>query len=718
MHKNIPVTIHARSCFMQEKHNIFQNNATCLNSADLKSNRYHIQIRALQAVLGNLAANDDPPFDPSNLFYSRFMDTNDMNDLEKAIAHCREALASQGLTDTQHFSYLHKLSVSCKTSYERDVRRVSDLLCAAESSIAAESLAVEIDHPYLTWFHFCIERTEHPDAPDIDPDTPLRPSVKTSACTNASAESRFCDAVELAEAARAQGLPCAVQMYRTAFLIAERCLVLRFSPTAQHEFLSRRDVHTLPSRAASCAVQAGDLEAALELLEQGRGQIWARLRDYRYPLENLPVVSEELCDRFRKSCVLLELLSAADDDSGERSTYKKDVLEGWNDTLREIRKLDGFEGFLQPKRYDALRAAAATGPVVVLYVDSSRSDAIIIQSDRTLAPSLVSLAPSLYEMAPEFAQAVAHLDGQTRRIVLSDPVDGPSLSSVLKSTWKYICQPVAARLRALGISEQSHIWWCPVGVLTSLPIHAAGPYEGGEKNLLDIYVSSYAPSLLSLIRAQADKKDSVGVVRRSVRLLAVGQSNALAKVKDELGRINERFSNSAAQILDVTTATVEAVMHKLRTGDFNLLHFSCHGYLDVVRPFESYLALYESNLALKTLAYGATLYNTPLAFLAACYSAAGEAAGSRNAPTDEIVSLAAAFQVAGVQSVVGTLWAMFDADGPALSDAFYGYLLPGGVGSSDCLALEPALALHLAVKNMRDHGLPLERWSTFVHIGI
>lgn len=29
-----------------------------------------------------------------------------------------------------------------------------------------------------------------------------------------------------------------------------------------------------------------------------------------------------------------------------------------------------------------------------------------------------------------------------------------------------------------------------------------------------------------------------------------------------------------------------------------------------------------------------------------------------------------------------------------------------------------AFALHQSVKEMRDRGVPVERWSTFVHIGV
>ncbi|KIK68740.1 hypothetical protein GYMLUDRAFT_36234 [Collybiopsis luxurians FD-317 M1] len=673
------------------------------------------QIRTKQSLLESL--DDHSPqrlsvlLDLGDLQYANFKYSKDINDLELAIAHCREALSLSPQESLERFTSLHKLSVYCKLSFDHDAYRTDNLICAMESSVAAENLAIQIDHPYLTWFHFCVTRSLDPD---VDPDTPLPGSHKTSSYINASAESRFQDAVRLAEAARAQPLPYAVQMYRSAFLIAERCLTLRFTPMAQHEFLLLKEMRALPARAASCAVQEGDLEAAVELLEQGRSQIWARIRDNTYPLGVLVDVSEDLAHRFGTCCVELELLSSNDNGSQE---YKKEALAKWNNLLHEIRSIEGFDSFLQPKKFAALRTAAAAGPVVIVYVDSSRSDALIIPSKTALAPSLVALSSDLYDLVPGYVSTIGQIDGQTRRIRVSKPQSGPPLSSVIKSVWKYICEPVVSQLRVLGIQEQSRIWWCPTGLLTSLPIHAAGPYENGRDNLLDIYVSSYTSSLLSLIRVYANKKEDSNRARRHVRLLAASQSNVLPKVKDELDCIKRRFSTSA-QILDAAAATSEVVLKQLQ-NECNIVHFSCHGYLDAVRPFDSYLSLYQSALALKTLAYNVNVGSMQLAFLAACDSAAGEIAGSSgDLPPDEVISLAAAFQISGFQSVVGTLWAMKDQDGPGLSDAFYGHLLPDGVDAADYEALKPARALHFAVKKMRDDGIPLERWSTFVHIGV
>jgi CHAT domain-containing protein len=74
----------------------------------------------------------------------------------------------------------------------------------------------------------------------------------------------------------------------------------------------------------------------------------------------------------------------------------------------------------------------------------------------------------------------------------------------------------------------------------------------------------------------------------------------------------------------------------------------------------------------------ARLSNAEFAFLSACHSAA---INIDNTP-DEAIHLAAALQFCGFRSVVGTLWAMADVDGPDVAEDFYGYMFrePGSGG--------------------------------------
>jgi CHAT domain-containing protein len=106
----------------------------------------------------------------------------------------------------------------------------------------------------------------------------------------------------------------------------------------------------------------------------------------------------------------------------------------------------------------------------------------------------------------------------------------------------------------------------------------------------------------------------------------------------------------------------------------------------------------------------AKLPNAELAFLSACHSAEGG-----HITPDERIHLAAALQFCGFRSVVGTLWAMDDKDGPMISKEFYKHMFRNPGNKADFR--DSAEALNVAIRAMRKNGVPLERWILFVHIG-
>jgi hypothetical protein len=58
---------------------------------------------------------------------------------------------------------------------------------------------------------------------------------------------------------------------------------------------------------------------------------------------------------------------------------------------------------------------------------------------------------------------------------------------------------------------------------------------------------------------------------------------------------------------------------------------------------------------------------------------------------------------------------MMDEDGPVVAEAVYSHLLASGQRPR---ASEAAKALQLAVRKMRDAGVPHEQWAPFIHLGI
>src|ERR1700677_135992 len=81
--------------------------------------------------------------------------------------------------------------------------------------------------------------------------------------------------------------------------------------------------------------------------------------------------------------------------------------------------------------------------------------------------------------------------------------------------WDAIAGPV---LTGLGYTDSPaegrpwpRVWWCPVGVLARLPLHAAGHHigsltgRGRPRAVMDLAVSSYATTLRGLSYARAQR---------------------------------------------------------------------------------------------------------------------------------------------------------------------------------------------------------------------
>lgn len=180
------------------------------------------------------------------------------------------------------------------------------------------------------------------------------------------------------------------------------------------------------------------------------------------------------------------------------------------------------------------------------------------------------------------------------------------------------------------------------------------------------------------------------------------------QVKTELDHIKRIFSDHV-RVLDGSSANPDTVLAGLR--DHPWVHFACHGSLEDALPFKACFTLHGGNVSLLQI-MKARLPNAEIAFLAACHSAAGEPIGNPN----EALNLAAAMQFCGYRTIVGTMWAMSDKDGPELSRDFYEYMLRQGLENVDIR--DSATSLHLAVDAMKKRGVPMSRWSTFIHVGV
>lgn len=148
---------------------------------------------------------------------------------------------------------------------------------------------------------------------------------------------------------------------------------------------------------------------------------------------------------------------------------------------------------MKPTPFSKLQDVSLDGPVVVIDISQYRSDAIVITSTAPpLAIPLPDATPSLLQdlatsLGPRPAQAADH-----------------SVIIVLRELWRVIVNPVVDILRgeSIAVPLGSRIWWCSTAEASWLPIHAAGTFIAGERDLPNLFISSYTPTLGGLIRAE------------------------------------------------------------------------------------------------------------------------------------------------------------------------------------------------------------------------
>ncbi|EJD06604.1 uncharacterized protein FOMMEDRAFT_151880 [Fomitiporia mediterranea MF3/22] len=516
--------------------------------------------------------------------------------------------------------------------------------------------------------------------------------------------------------------------YQTAINILQHALVIHPTLREQHDFLAGKNVYkTLVSEAASLAIEENELEQAVEILEQGRGLLWSQMRGLRTPLDQLAQTNEELVDRFRDVNRRLEnlvtshetLMSDSRMDGGkllrlgnkvgqklfdEELKLKKQLSLEQEGIINEIRQVPGFKSFLKAMPFKELQRAASEGPIIIVNHSEYRSDALIIFFHDVHSVVCVSLDMEFYGDSIKLCNELVN----TRQRLKSHPMKyEEKLCEAMKMLWDRVVSKVVGRLTEIGVTKRSRIWWCPTSVLSALPFHAAGPFEdadGTTKYLLDDYISSYTLTLGALINARTKTGTS------EPKLLVVGDTVSLRSTKQEIRNIQicmDICESDYTKLLN-RRASRRKVMEMLRRVTW--IHFACHGHLNP-EPFDSSFQLTDRGLTLLDIIQ-ANVPNAEFAFLSACHTAELSHSGVH----DEALHLSAAMQFSGFRSVIGTMWELYDGDGPAFARVVYEYM--NGCKEGELKYKRAAGGLREAAIELKAReGIPTERWVNFVHIG-
>ncbi|KAG2037127.1 CHAT domain-containing protein [Suillus americanus] len=494
----------------------------------------------------------------------------------------------------------------------------------------------------------------------------------------------------------------ALVAYQTALKFLDQHVAL-LSSSSRHFDVVKMATASLAVDAFSCSVRHGALTTAVELVEQGRAVFWTQLARLSSPLDELSLPGDAgaaLAEEFKQ--LSFRLRSAFDQSTEDQSPQIRQLTMQWNDVLSRIRMLPDLSRFLLPPLFSDLQKAAEEGPVIIVNASQYSCDALIVLSDQSPVHIPIDITRTkVSELSSEF-QSIAEKFGCSNH--------QNTLVGILRKLWHDIVDPVVQALRKSNVHPGSRIWWCPTAEFTLLPLHAAGPYERGRDNLSQIYISSYTPTLATLVRA----RQRISQYTSTQYFVAIGQGNPdsgneLRCIAPELADITQRLAPivSCFTSLEDSDATVQGVLNALNHNQW--LHLACHGMPNRQRPFESSFAMRDGSLTIKDI-IRSNWQNPEFAFLSACHTTVGD----EKSP-DESIHLAAAMQFSGFRSVIGSMWPVDDEVARQVVSAFYDKLVDDS-GRLDCT--RAAVALHKAVKKLRRNKIPLEQQIVFVHIGI
>lgn len=525
----------------------------------------------------------------------------------------------------------------------------------------------------------------------------------------------------------------AMKMAETAVGLVPQ-MVVRDVGRADREHRLRR-MYGLASTAAAAAIAVDQPERAVELLEQTRGLIIASTLETRSDLTELRTRAPDLAAQFEELCRTIDALDHQStalgsalpvQESGPRlrrlAATREQLSQQWDRLLERIRQREGLREFLQPPRIEELREQAAYDPVVYITVGDQRGHALIVRGEpgsravRALALPAEVTASTLHTKAFAFREAqrtAADQDqsARERRAAQRRMLD------ILGWTWDNITEPVLRHLgHTAAASEHGpwpRIWWCPVGLVALLPLHAAGHDADASRgdSVMDRVISSYTPS----IRALAYVRERSPEALDSALVVAVPDAPGCSPL------------DSAAVEVEIVRTFIPDAEVLPSPGDesdqgsvleafqrHGIAHLACHGLADWRDPSRSRLVLHDHQTRPLTV-HDITklrLESAQLAYLSACSTTDTNALQA-----DESTHLTAAFQLAGYRNVVGTLWPINEQAATAVARDFYTILTNNGT-------MRPALdkvaeALHQATRSQRKRtpSLPT-RWAPFTHYGV
>jgi hypothetical protein len=659
----------------------------------------------------------------------RYDERGNRQDLDQAIMLTDIALCATPFDHSARAGLLDNFGTWLGKQYERD----SFTECL-DRAIEVTCLAVNVtplDHParaarlrnHGTWL---VHRAERNNS-SVEFDRALDSYLKAWGCSSAPPSDRIRACLKSSRILTSRS-----EWQKLSSLLEE---AIKLLPSVGLRYLQPSDKECLLAEFSGLAsiTAAVSLNAnrsayhVLELLESARGVIAGALMEMRVDVSKLAQEHPTLAEEYmRLQRHLYDL------DGSKFLHLAMHQMEEWSGTeqrlnklIEQIRAQPGLENFSMPPTANEMMAAAVPGPIVVLNACDYRCDAFLIQHNQIRVIRLHTL--NLEDIRKY----------STFRGTFHD------MTIMQKWLWDTIACPI---LDALGFNkpvsddEWPHVWWIPTGLLTRLPIHAAGDYiEDSGDTVLDRVISSYSSSVKSLVygRRALPRNSSIQQTGQAC-LVGMPHTSGLPTlhfVEREIEIVRDMCQT--LQIRAVLPSPLKkSVLEQLDTC--TMFHFAGHGYSSPAGPSKSSLVLQdwkEDPLTAGDL-LDLRLHDNPpfLAYLAACST------GSNNVDKliDEGIHIISACQLAGFRHVIGTLCDVEDEISCDVAKVFYEALARDGLtDQAVCRSLHRAIRMlrdQLGREDSQSRGVHTRdayivsweemvsesshRWAAYVHFGV
>ena len=457
----------------------------------------------------------------------------------------------------------------------------------------------------------------------------------------------------------------------------------------------------LASRAVYYALRAKkEPYEILRLLELGRGIIANFLMDLRadtaYVEQQHPALVASfvsLRDELDKPAEKTALWVSSNALSFEVEDRKRrQADQRLKEVIQEIRAQPGMSDFLLPPSEDVFKAAAEFGPLIVVNADSFRCDALLIERHQIRVLNLPDLA-------------IEEVETRARNLQRTRVTSSSQIMSTLEWLWDTVAGPC---LDALGYRSPiiddnwPRVWWIPTGLLSHLPLHAAGRHtKGSTDTVLDRVVSSYSSSVKALLYGRRPVRKARDTVTLNALLVAMQDTpdrSSLQFAEDEIHMLESLSPSLQLKTVHPRQRNRQNVLDHIKASA--VFHFAGHCRTDPMEPSQSCLLLddWQTNpLTMGDLRDLRLQENSPfLAYLSACSTGANEA----EKLDDEGINIVSACQLAGFRHVVGTLWEVSDQYCVDMAKTLYETLRDEGMNDSAV-----ARGLHRGMRAMRDESV-------------